>query len=153
MFTIEPTREQFEGFASAIPDGQPIVMINLLRFRERADSSADSRLEQRTGREAYELYSQHALKFLTLVGGRPIWRGQARYCVIGPPGERWDEALLVQYPSRSAFQKMINDPGYQAGLSLRTAALEDSRLICTLAPQRIHKIAWWLYNLSLKRLR
>jgi uncharacterized protein (DUF1330 family) len=141
---INPTPEQVKEFAAQVPDGQPLVMINLLRFREWADYPPGTRTEKHTGQEAYELYSQHALGYLAKVGGRPIWRGDTRYSLIAPSNERWDEAILVRYPSRGAFERMVADPGYQSGLYLRTAALADSRLIATIAPQHVGRLAWWI---------
>jgi uncharacterized protein (DUF1330 family) len=152
MPAINPTQDQVDAFPLQVPDGQRVVMINLLRFREWADYPPGSKAEKHTGREAYELYSRHAMRFLAQVGGRPIWRGQARFAVIAPAGEQWDEAILVEYPSRSAFERMIGNPGYQSGLYLRTAALDDSRLIATVAPERIGRIAWWFYRRALARL-
>ncbi len=151
MGAINPTPEQASEFLKQVPDGRRLVMINLLRFREWADYPPATRTEKHTGRQAYELYSQHALKHLAQVGGRPIWRGEARFAVIAPVGEQWDEAILVEYPSRSAFERMIGSADYQAGLYLRTAALDDSRLIATVAPQRIGRIAWWLLRRGLIR--
>ncbi len=91
------------------------------------------------------------LPFLSAVGGRPIWRGKVGDCVIAPPGEHWDDALLVEYPSRGAFERMVADPGYQAIMGLRTAALDDSRLIATRAPQHIGRLGWWLFKLFAAR--
>jgi uncharacterized protein (DUF1330 family) len=130
-----------------VPDGKPVVMINLLRFRDRANYPAGSGNEPVTGRQAYERYSQLTLPHLIKVGGRLIWRADARACLIAPAGEHWDEALLVEYPSRSAFERMITNTDYQAGTIHRTAALEDSRLIATISPQRIGRIVWWVVRL------
>jgi uncharacterized protein (DUF1330 family) len=151
MGAINPTPEQVAAFSTQVPDGQRLVMINLLRFREWANYPQGTRSEKHTGREAYELYSRHAMKYLAEVGGRPIWRGQARLAVIAPADELWDEAILVEYPSRSAFERMIANDGYQSGLYLRTAALDDSRLIATVTPQRIGRIAWWFLRRHLVR--
>jgi uncharacterized protein (DUF1330 family) len=151
MGAINPTPEQTAAFLTHVPDGRRLVMINLLRFRERADYPPGTRTEKHTGREAYELYSRHAMKFLAKVGGRPIWRGEARFAVIAPAGEQWDEAILVEYPSRNAFERMIGNADYQAGLYRRTAALDDSRLIATIAPQRIGRLAWWFLRRGLIR--
>jgi uncharacterized protein (DUF1330 family) len=133
-----------------VPDGQPVVMLNLLRFRDQADYPPGSGIEPATGRQAYERYSQLTFPHLRRVGGRPIWRADARACPIAPQGERWDEVILVHYPSREAFIRMISDPAYQAGTVHRTAALEDSRLIATTSPQPIGRLAWWLLTLSSK---
>ena len=90
----DPTPEQVAAFSTQVPDGPPLVMINLLRFREWAAYPPARCAEKHTGREAYELYSRHAMKYLAEVGGRPIWRGEARHAVIARSAEQWDEAIL-----------------------------------------------------------
>jgi uncharacterized protein (DUF1330 family) len=137
---------------SAVPDGQPIVMVNLLRYRAWADYPPGTETAQITGRQAYERYTQLTLPFLRKVGARPLWRADGRACPIAPKGEHWDEVILVRYPSRAAFGRMISDPEYQSGTIHRTAALEDSRLIACTSPQRIGRFAWWVLKLS-SRLR
>ena len=144
--TIEPGT--FDAFAREVPGGQPIVLINLLRYRQQTTVNG----EDITGRQAYQRYAKALEPIIMAVGGRPIWRGQARFVLIGPPGERWDEVILVAYPSRNAFQRMLATSGYRASAHLRTAALEDSRLIVATAPQTISRLAWSLYRLT-ARLR
>jgi uncharacterized protein (DUF1330 family) len=63
--------------------------------------------------------------------GRVLWAAAATYTVVAPPGERWDDVLLVEYPSRQAFLEMVDRHDYQTAAVHRTAALEDSRLIAT----------------------
>jgi uncharacterized protein (DUF1330 family) len=133
-----------------LPEGKPVVMINLLRFRDVALYPAGSGQEQITGRQAYERYSRLTLPHLLKVGGRLIWQADARASLIAPRGEDWDEVLLVRYPSRSAFERMITNPDYQTGVIHRTAALEDSRLIATTSPRRIGRIAWWVITTALR---
>jgi uncharacterized protein (DUF1330 family) len=135
-----------EAFARDVPDGQPIVLINLLRYRHQTTVNG----EDITGRQAYQRYAKALEPIIMRVGGRPIWSGQARFVLIGPPDERWDEVILVAYPSRNAFQQMLATSGYQACAGLRTAALEDSRLIAATAPQTIGRVAWSLYRLTTK---
>ena len=60
-----------------------------------------------------------------------LWMGAARFTLIGPDDERWDDAVLVEYPTKQAFLEMVMKPEYQASAVHRTAALADSRLICT----------------------
>jgi hypothetical protein len=57
--------------------------------------------------------------------------GHVAVSVIAPEGEEWDDAVLVEYPSRKAFLDMLALPDYQAAVFHRTAALDDSRLIAT----------------------
>ena len=74
-----------------------------------------------------------ALRTVSEAGGRVVWAGEVAGTVIAPDGEGWDDAVLVEYPSRKAFLDMIARPDYQAAVPHRTAALEDSRLIATRA--------------------
>ncbi len=143
MGIVEPKAGAFEGFARQVRDGEPIVLINLLRYRQRADLPG----EELTGRQVYERYAKIVEPMLMAVGARPIWRGQAQVVLIGPADERWDEIILVTYPSRAAFEHMLNTPEYRACAGLRAAALEDSRLIAATAPQRIGRVAWSVYRL------
>ena len=119
------------------------MLINLLRYRQRADTPG----EQLTGRQAYQRYARAVAPMLMAVGARPIWRGKGGFVLVGPAGERWDEIILVTYPSRGAFERLLNLPGFRACAGLRAAALEDSRLIVASAPQRIGRLSWLLYRL------
>jgi uncharacterized protein (DUF1330 family) len=147
MEVKEAVGELLDQLAEAVPDGQPVVMLNLLRYRDRAVYPPDTVSAPMSGRQAYEEYTRRTLPHLRKVGGRPIWRGDARLSLFAPKGEHWDEVILVRYPSRSAFAKMISNPEYQAGSIHRTAAIEDSRLIPTTAPQHISRFAWFLLRL------
>ncbi len=132
MGTVNPTLAFMAEFERKSPDDDPIVMLNLLRFRDEADYGPAGPAGK-TGREAYATYSRSVLPLLFEVGGQPLWMGDARAMVIGPGDESWDEVLLVQYPSRSAFLRMVKSPAYQAIMHHRTAALSDSRLVETRA--------------------
>ena len=131
MPSIEPDADQLQALMAAADDPSAVVMINLLRFRDVAEYPAGFDAEPCSGREAYLRYGMHVLPMLTAVGGRILWRGEARLTVIGPEAERWDEAILVEYPSRKAFLTMVTNPEYVHIGNHRTAALADSRLIAT----------------------
>lgn len=132
MKTVNPTSEQAEKFAHSVPDDKPIVMLNLLKFRDVADYGA-SGPRGLTGKEAYLRYSKAVLPLMFEVGGQPLWMGNARANLIAPEGESWDQVVLAHYPSRAAFLRMVRSAAYQAVSHHRTAALEDSRLIETTA--------------------
>lgn len=129
--TVEPSPERLEGFLAKLDDATPLVMINLLRYRERAQYPAGAGADPCSGREAYQRYAPVALQKVASVGGRIVWMGRVAASVIAPEGEEWHDAVLVEYPSRKAFLAMIALPDYQAAVLHRTAALEDSRLIAT----------------------
>ncbi|MBF7731368.1 DUF1330 domain-containing protein [Pseudomonas sp. N040] len=125
---IEPTRESVARFAEQFPAGQPVVMLNLLRFREQA-SYADASIAPCSGRRAYAEYSRLIEPILAGCGAQVLWVGKSFGALIAPPGEEWDEVLLVRYPSSEAFIGMIRSPAYRAIVHHRSAALADSRLV------------------------
>jgi uncharacterized protein (DUF1330 family) len=131
MGSVEPTADGIAALAALPGEDGAIVMINLLRYRERAVYPDGFEAEPCSGREAYGRYGEVALQRIGTVGGSILWMGGVAATVIAPEGEGWDDAVLVQYPSRQAFLEMIAQPEYQAAAPHRSAALEDSRLIAT----------------------
>lgn len=129
MPAIDPDPQKLRVFAGQ--GESPIVMINLLRFREQAAYPPGSSETPCTGREAYGRYAVTALQQVREVGGRVVWQGGVLNALIAEPGEEWDEASLVEYPSPKAFLEMVSRPAYLEAAVHRTAALVDSRLIAT----------------------
>ncbi|HQI80785.1 MAG TPA: DUF1330 domain-containing protein [Deltaproteobacteria bacterium] len=130
MKTVNPTRESISALGR-IPGDTPIVMVNLLRFRDMAAYPPGSSFEECTGRQAYRRYMEQVAKPLGEVGAKAVWLSRVLACVIAPEDEQWDQVLLVRYPSVDAFLAMIRIPAYLAASVHREAALEDSRLIAT----------------------
>ena len=112
---------------AAKPGDEPVVMLNMLRYRDVAESGYG--VDGMGGEDAYREYGRRFAELNPRFGGEPIWMGAADISVIGD--EDWDVVILVRYPSRSAFVAMFNDPDYQAIAPIRAAALADSRLIET----------------------
>jgi uncharacterized protein (DUF1330 family) len=121
---ITPSPDQLSQLVASSFDG-PVVMLNLLRFKDRADGID----EGISGRAAYERYAAATAPFLERVGGRLLSAAESQQTVIGPEALEWDMALMVEYPSRAKFLEMASDPGYLAVHEHRAAALADSRLI------------------------
>jgi uncharacterized protein (DUF1330 family) len=124
--TIEPTPEQFQRLGAS-EDPEPVVMLNLLRFKDRADGIDAA--DQITGAEAFGRYGAAVREHLQRVGGRVLLALAPQECVIGPLEGEWDMVLLAEYPSRKAFVEMTSDSGYLEIHGHRSAALQDSRLI------------------------
>jgi uncharacterized protein (DUF1330 family) len=133
MPSIEPLPEELQKLVAEANDEAAIVMINLLRYRDRAVYPSDSEADPCSGVEAYQRYGALVLPMLGEVGARILWRGSVQQLVIGPQGEAWDDVLLVQYPSRRAFFTMVSRPDYLQAVVHRNAALSDSRLIAAAA--------------------
>ena len=144
MPIVNPTPERMEAFEGAAQDDGPIVMVNLLRFRERADYA-----EGGSGKEAYARYSKAVVPLVWEVGGQVLWMGKVRDALIAPAGESWDEVVLVHYPGRRAFLRMVRSDSYQAIMHHRTAALLDSRLVET----RAMRLPRWILGAARRLLR
>ena len=118
---VTPGPEQAAAFFTGAEDG-PFVMVNLLRFRERA-AYADGADAQLSGREAYARYGAGVQACLAAVGGRQIYAGAMAELLIGTVDEPWDMVALIEYPSRAAMLAMIQSPAYQAIEKHRHAGL------------------------------
>ena len=109
--SVIPTQEQMEGFLAPGPDG-PISMVNLLKFKEKADYK-DGRETELTGQEAYALYSRGVLETLAKVGGKLVFSGDVSRLMLGEVEDLWDTVAIAQYPSRAAMLEMMQLPEYQ----------------------------------------
>ncbi|MGF1543731.1 MAG: DUF1330 domain-containing protein [Parvularculaceae bacterium] len=125
MAHVTPSPEQIAAMMSA-PDDGPILMLNLIQLREKADYPDD---RDASGAEAYTAYAREIAPALQGVGGEVVFSGAPKLMVIGPEDERWDLCFVVRYPSAAAFGEMLADPVYQAAAVHRTAAVADSRLV------------------------
>ena len=122
--SVFPSEQQLADLIASTDEG-PVVMLNLLRFKEHADG-VDEGL---SGAEAYARYSAATEPFLRAVGGRLRVALQAQEAVIGPEDREWDLVLLVEYPSRAKFMEMAANPESVKVHAHREAAIADSRLI------------------------
>lgn len=131
MSRITPNREQFEALAHA-PDEGPVVMLNLLKFKARADD------EQGSGADAYRRYGDAAVEMIEARGGKVLWTGRGEQVLIGDPAEDWDAVFLIEYPSRRAFLEMVSTPEYADAHAHRESGLERTVVVaCTARIDRI----------------
>lgn len=128
---VIPSPEQLAGFFGDGDDG-PFVMINLLKFREKAEY-ADGRDPHLSGREAYARYGAAVQAELARVGGQPRYAGAVTGLMIGEVEELWDMVALAEYPSLAAFQQMVMAESYQAIAVHRLAGLAGQLNIRTKA--------------------
>jgi uncharacterized protein (DUF1330 family) len=124
---LYPARERI-GELMGDTDSEPIVMLNLLRFRARAEYR-DGRKTDLTGRQAYNIYGEAMRKVVEREGGKFLFAAEVKSLVIGTVEEMWDATALVQYPSPAAFAKIASSPEVaQIGVH-RAAGLEGQLLI------------------------
>lgn len=130
--SIDPTRDQVRQLRDHGRDG-PVVMLNLLKFREIAEYPAEMAMAPCSGEAAYAHYV-HA--FSVAVGAvsqaEILYDGPCEQLFIGQAGTAatdWDKVLLVRYPSRQHFLNMMANDSYRDALVHRYAGLERTVLI------------------------
>ncbi|RAY16119.1 hypothetical protein DPM19_04125 [Actinomadura craniellae] len=115
---VDPTGESLKDYLAEDPGG-PVVMLNLLRFKEG-------------GQADYARYSRAlAETVLPRYGSEVIYYGKGSTALVAEDGQAWDAVLLVRYPSREAFSQMVADPDFQAVTHFRTQALTEAVLQAT----------------------
>ena len=129
MSSITPNREAFVRLAQA-DDSVPVVMLNLLKFKDRSDDGA------RTGQQEYGAYARDVTKMVEERGGRLVWSGRPEQVLIGDDAQEWDMVALVEYPSRKAFIEMVSSPDYMKSHEHREGGLERTVLIAMREVQR-----------------
>ncbi len=119
--SVLPSPEQLAGFMQPGPDG-PIYMVNLLRFKDRAEY-ADGRETELTGAQAYGLYAAEVGELLTAVGGGAIFEARVERLMLGCVDDLWDKVAIAMYPSRAAMLAMMQMPRMQEIAVHRSAGL------------------------------
>jgi uncharacterized protein (DUF1330 family) len=85
----------------------PVVMVNLMRFRERSLDGNGS------GWDAYLRYSALTVPMIKARGGTLLWTGDAKAVALGvETGNQWDYLALVYYPTVAAFIDMMTSKDY-----------------------------------------
>ena len=115
---IDPRGADLKRYLQDDPGG-PVVMLNLLRYAEG-------------GRELYAQYAEALHRtFLPRYGAEVLYAGDGSTALVAEEGQAWDAVLLVRYPSREAFSRMVADPEYQQVTGLRTRGLTEAVLQAT----------------------
>ncbi|MEQ9143166.1 MAG: DUF1330 domain-containing protein [Parvibaculaceae bacterium] len=119
---LRPDEAQVKEWMSGSVEG-PVVMVNLLKFREKAQY-ADGRDPGLSGQEAYQRYGAEVSRIVEDLGGRLIYGGAVTMTLIGQVAEDWDMIALVEYPSRKAMMDMTMSDRYREIEVHRDAGLE-----------------------------
>jgi uncharacterized protein (DUF1330 family) len=126
MISLHPSKAQLEALLQS-PERGPVVMLNLLRFKQHA-SAPD---EGVSGQEAYQRYGDAMRALVEARGGRFLWLGRVDAQVIGSGAEGFHVAALVEYPSRKAFVEIATSPEVARIGVHRAAGLEGQWLLAT----------------------
>lgn len=118
---VLPAAQQAMDFFGGEEAG-PFVMVNLLKFKERAEY-ADGSEPELSGAEAYARYGEAVRKLVEGLGGKVRYSGRVAGLMIGEVEELWDMVALAEYPSLEAFRAMAMSPAMHAIEHHRKAGL------------------------------
>ncbi|WP_426164454.1 DUF1330 domain-containing protein [Sandarakinorhabdus sp. DWP1-3-1] len=130
--SIDPTADQVRALRDHGSDGA-VVMLNLLKFRDRADYPDAAGMASCSGAEAYDRY-QHAftVTVAAISQAEVLYDGPVEQVFIGmagTPETDWDKVLIVRYPTRRHFLAMMADAAYREALVHRYAGLARTVLL------------------------
>ena len=139
MTITEIDPEDIVTAGALIPKDSSVIMLNLVRYNERAEYGDRTDITPCSGREAYlQRYAPAFNRVAEAEGVQGIsvlYLGTVAALLVAQADEHWDEIALVEYPSFVAFRRVVDSPRYAMEAAIhRQAALKDWRLIATLKP-------------------
>jgi uncharacterized protein (DUF1330 family) len=132
MKSIEIDPKDLQAATAIIPENTPILMLNLLRYKEQADYGQRTDFSPCSGQEAY--FQRYIPAFSKLAAAikdiQPFFIGNPMVSLVGE--EVWDTVALIEYPNFAAFRQVVENPEYETdALPHRLAAIDNWRLIVT----------------------
>ncbi|MGX9424797.1 MULTISPECIES: hypothetical protein [Bradyrhizobium] len=127
----ELTKEALDAAERAVGEG-PVVMINLLWFRNAPDYPAGFEGAKPNARSAY--YEGYASAFRTTaedlgVASQVVYAGNRLNGLLAGPNDDWDDIVVVRYERFADLRKIVESDAYD-----RTAT-----------PHRLAGIANWRF--------
>ena len=128
LHAIEPTPEQIKKFLSDKKAGEPVYMLNLLKFKDKATYKNG---ENVSGREAYARYASAFSKLVKdkKIEGGGAWGGNMNSWLIGQGEGEWDAIGIFKYPSAEIMIETVSSDEYRKIHKHRRAGLAGQLLI------------------------
>lgn len=126
---LDPLPEQVKAFLANHPDGEPVYMLNLLKFKTRATYHDG---EDISGAEAYGRYGKAFGKMVAsknIDGAHSVFGGQVGSWLIGQGEGEWDAVAIFRYPDAKTMFATVSSDDYRKIHKHRKAGLEGQLLI------------------------
>ena len=130
---VSSSPEARDEFFSKLNPDAPLVMVNLIKFKEKAEYP-DGRETNLSGAEAYGIYGEAVGKMIEALGGARVHGGMVTDIMLGQVEELWDVVGIVEYPNPAAFRAMLDSDAYQEIHIHREAGLAGQLNIATTSP-------------------
>ena len=143
-------------------DGKPVYMLNLMRYYPEL-KQFEGALESNklSPKDSNQYYEKLAMAMLTKLGGYALYAGTpqgANLMEFEPALDNWSRLLVIRYPSRRDFLKLVTDPAYHPIEPYKMMALqvvltpttpeivlpELSWLVGALLLAIFFAVGWWL---------
>lgn len=108
-------------------DGRPVLLLNLMRYRDRLGALPAGLAPMATPLEANAHYEGLVAPLALKRGEYPLVGGAAQaesLTPLDPASDRWDRVVVMRAPSRRAFIEFMADPAYGPSVPYKTAAAE-----------------------------
>ncbi len=129
---LDPTSEQIKDFLSHKKAGEPVFMLNLLKFKDRATYKDG---EDISGREAYGRYAKAFGEMVREMGAKTetVFGGNVNAFLIGEGSDEgsaeWDAVAIVKYPDAASMFGVVSSEAYRKIHKHRRAGLAGQLLI------------------------
>ena len=126
---LEPLPEQVKAFLGNHPEGEPVYMLNLLKFKARATYHDG---EDISGKDAYGRYAKafgEMVTSLNIDGVHSVFGGQVGSWLIGQGEGEWDAIAIFRYPDAKTMFETVSSDAYRKIHKHRKAGLEGQLLI------------------------
>lgn len=126
---LDPLPVQVKAFLADHPEGEPVYMLNLLKFKTRA-SYFDG--EDISGAEAYARYGKAFGELVAakkIEGAHSVFGGTMGRWLIGQGEGEWDSVAIFKYPDAKTMFATVSSDEYRQIHKHRKAGLEGQLLI------------------------
>lgn len=126
---VDPLPDQVKAFLANHPDGEPVYMLNLLKFKAKATYNDG---EDISGAEAYARYAKafgEMVASKNIAGAKAIFGGKIGSWLIGQGEGEWDAVGIFRYPDAKTMFATVSSEDYRKIHKHRKAGLEGQLLI------------------------
>ncbi len=125
---LDPTPEQIKTFLSQEKPDAPVFMLNLLKFKDKAEYKDGEAI---SGRAAYGRYASAFGEMVRDSGAdcKTVFGGAANCFLIGQGDGEWDAVAIVKYPNAQTMFDMVSSEAYRKIHKHRRAGLAGQLLI------------------------
>jgi len=122
---VVPDPSNLEDFIQNYPSGIPIVLVNIVKFKDYSEAAKLSNVE------AFAGYGRELGPLLEKIGGHLLWALKVNKTLVGDLEDQPDQMLIVECPSKEALIKMTESEEYKKIKQVKEDAFQYTSLMVT----------------------